>query len=279
LLPEGYARAVAAAPIALSVPGLLTLGAMFGARRRPPATMAVCYAALLSVAWSAFASLTLYVLGIRITADSEYWCLLVISLALAEVAQARIVLRRPAAGPQLAVHYDRDTDQPGSEVGGAEMPAAKGVGYVIVAVIGGLSLLAGGTYAIDHLSRPAPVGYTWIAWTGPTIDGVINIGQAGVKLPFQIVHQQSGTADFQLKAEWVGTPSRPLADPIALTIGPDQNVRGNLFIPPPQDGCIYRIEVTLTAAQQKNQFTDKPQTWAINVDVRDPSKPSKTCKS
>ena len=55
-LPGGYARTIVAAPILLLVPGSLTLGAVFG-ERRPRGTAFVCFAALLSVICSAFASL------------------------------------------------------------------------------------------------------------------------------------------------------------------------------------------------------------------------------
>ena len=63
LLPWGYARAAVAAPILLIIPGSLTLGAVFNQRHRPRGLIFVCYAALLSAIWSAFASLTLYVDG------------------------------------------------------------------------------------------------------------------------------------------------------------------------------------------------------------------------
>lgn len=95
LLPAGYIRAAVAAPILLMVPGSLTLGAIFSQRRRPQGMVFVCYAAVLSAVWSAFASLTLYVLGVPITANGTYWCLLAVSAVLAIVAEARLLLGRP----------------------------------------------------------------------------------------------------------------------------------------------------------------------------------------
>src|ERR1039457_7060526 len=66
LLPGGYIRAAVAAPMLLMIPGSLTLGAVFSGCWRPRRAAFVCCAALLSAAWSAFASLALYVLGVRI---------------------------------------------------------------------------------------------------------------------------------------------------------------------------------------------------------------------
>ena len=82
-----------------------------------------------------------------------------------------------------------------------ETPAgAGGAGYYsIVAVVAGVCLLAGGLYAYDHLPHPAPTGYTWMAWTGPPIEGDIAIGSAGKKLSFQIVHHQSDTTIVQVE--------------------------------------------------------------------------------
>ena len=186
LLPEGYARAAVAAPILLMVPGSLTLGAVFSQRRRPQGAVFVCYAALLSAIWSAFASLALYARGVLITADSTYWCLLAISAVLAIVAEARLLLGRPGRGRRVARRLEAlDPDQSDAEADDAETPAGcrRAAGYyAIVAVVAGVSLLAGGLYAYDHLPHPAPAGYTWMAWTGPPIKGDIAIGSAGTKL-------------------------------------------------------------------------------------------------
>ena len=98
LLPEGYIRAAVAAPILLMVPGSLTLGAVFSVRRSPRGATFVCYAALLSAVWSAFASLALYVLQVLITAESTYWCLLIVSAVLTILAEARLLLGRQGRG-------------------------------------------------------------------------------------------------------------------------------------------------------------------------------------
>ncbi len=277
-LLSGDTRAIVAAPILLIVPGSLTLGAVFSQRRRPQGTAFVCYAALLSAVWSVFASLALYVRNLLITAESTYWCLLIISAVLAIVAEARLLLggrgRRAAHKPEFL-----DSDLPDAEHDDAEASAAKGAGYYsIVAVAAGISLLAGGLYVHDHLPHPAPTGYTWMAWTGPPIRGDIAIGSVGKELRFEIVHRQLDTTTFRLTAAWLGTPSRPLAKPVTLSIGPNKTFRGALLVPPLPDGCTYRIVVALTAARQIDPLTKKPQTWSINADVHDPSKSTKTCK-
>jgi hypothetical protein len=278
--PEGgYARATVAAAILLMVPGSLTLAAVFSRRLRPRGLLFVCYAALLSAIWSAFASLGLYVAGELITAKSTYWFLLAVSAVLAVVAEARLLLERPGRGRRAARRLEalnRSDDQADD----IETPAgAGGAGYYsIVAVVAGVCLLAGGLYAYDRLPHPAPTGYTWIAWTGPPIEGDTAIGSAGKKLSFQIVHQQPDTTTFKLSAAWQGDPSTPLAKPITFSIGPDQTFHGALFIPALPNGCTYRILVALTAARQIDPLTKKPQTWSINADIYDPSKPSKACK-
>jgi hypothetical protein len=281
LLPDGYMRAAVAAPILLLGPGSLTLGAIFSHRRRPEGVSFFCYAALLGVLWSGFASLTLYASHTLITASSTYWCLLIICAALAIVAEARIVLgrgkgRRAARYPEVLNPDLSDAD--GDDVEAPE--GSVGAGFSsIVAVVAGLTLLVGGLYAYDHLPRPAPMGYTWIDWTGPPIKGDISVGPAGTKLSFQIVHRQSDTTKFLLSATWLGSPPQSLAKPFTLTIGPDRIFRGALFVPPPPDGCTYRIVVALTAAHQIDALTRKPQTWSINADVRNPRKPQKACSS
>jgi hypothetical protein len=278
LLPAGYIRAVLAAPILLMVPGSLTLGAVFSQRRRPQGVAFLCFAALLGTVWSVFASLALYARDVLITANSTYWCLLVVSAVLAIVAEARLLLERPGKGRRVARKPEmQDPDLFDAEADEAETPMAVGdTGYyAFLAVVAGMVLLAGGLYAYDHLPQPAPTGYTWIAWTKPPTTRDIPIGSAGTRLSFQIVHRQSDTTTFRLNAEWLGNPSRPLAKPLTLSIGPNQTFRGALYVPPLPNGCTYRIVVALTAAGQP---TPKPQTWSINADVYDPSKSPKTCK-
>jgi hypothetical protein len=258
LLPGGYARAMLAAPILFLVPGSLTLGAAFG-EHRPRGTAFVCFAALLSAIWAAFTSLALYVIEVLITADSTYWGLLMVSAGLAIVAQERL---RRAQQPETADWHL--TTGPARRSTEADEPAvraparAKGYLYVVTAAVAGLALLGCGVYAEDHLPHPTPAGYTWMAWTGTRIEGPVSIGRRGRKLPFQIVHRQSGTTTFLLKATWLGgTRSHLLAHPMRLKIGPDRTVRGALFVPPLHNGCTYRI---------------------VLADVREPGKPVRACK-
>lgn len=282
LLPGGYARAVLAGPILLMVPGALTLGAAFGRRSRPHGVVFVCYAALLSAAWWAFASLALYALGIRITAGSTYLSLLLVSAVLAIIAEMRLLLDRPGGGRRAMCRPDaKDPDVSDTEVRDVNAPiAARGTPYyAVVAVVAGVGLLAGGLFAYDHLSRPAPTGYTWMAWTGLPPHGDVAVGASGIKLHFQIVHHQSDTTRFRLTAAWLGSTAQPLAKPLTLSMGPNQTFRGTLFVPPLPDGCTYRLEVALTAAQQIDPLTRKPQIWSIDVDVADPHKSLRTCKT
>jgi hypothetical protein len=270
-----------AVPILLVVPGALTLGVIFTQRSCPRGLAFVCYAALLSVLWSAFASLALFVDGVLITAESMLWCLLAVSAGLAIAAEARLVLGRPGRGRRAARKLEvLNPDQSDAEANDVETPtAARGAAYYsIVAAVAGLSLLAGGLYVYDRLPHPAPTGYTWIAWTGPPITGDIATGSVGTKLRFQIVHHQSDTTTFKLSATWLGAPSKPLAQPVTFSIGPSQTFRGSLFVPPLPNGCTYRIVVVLTAVRQLDPLTKKPQTWSINADVHDPSLTSKACK-
>ena len=149
--------------------------------------------------------------------------------------------------------------------------------YAIAAVVAGVGLLVGGLYAYDHVPHPSPTGYTWIAWTGPPIKGDISIGSAGTELRFQIVHHQSDTTTFRLSAAWLSTPSRPMAKPVTLSIGPNQTYRSALFVPPLPNGCTYRIVVTLTAARQIDPLTKRPQTWSMNADIHDAAKSANKC--
>jgi hypothetical protein len=280
-LPAGYARATVAAPILLLVPGSVTLGAVFSRRHRPQGMAFICFAALLGAVWSAFTALALYALGLLITADSTYWSLLIVSAALAVIAQARLVLARQGTGRRVAHRPEgpEDPDLPGAESDQSQAPAVarRARYYASLAIVTGVSLLCGGLYAYDHLPHPAPVGYTWMAWTGPQINGDIAVGPDGTTLRFEIVHHQSDRAGFQLTAAWLGTQSRPMAKPVTLSIGPDQTFRGTLVVPPLPNGCTYRVVVALTATRQTDPLTKKPQTWSINADVHDPSKALTTC--
>jgi hypothetical protein len=280
-LPAGYVRAAVAGPILLMVPGSLTLGALFGEGRRPQGALFAGFAALLGAIWSAFASLALYVVHVLITADSTYWCLLIVSAPLAIVAEGRLLLGRQGQGRRVSRKPGpTDPDLSDAEAEDAAMPAVvRGASYYsAVAVVAGVSLLAGGLYAYDHLPHPSPVGYTWLAWTGPQIKGDVLAGAHGTELHFQIVHHQSGTTAFRLSALWQGTRSQPLASPVTVSIGPNRTFQGALDVPPLPDGCTYRIVVALTAARQVDPLTKKPPTWSINADIRDPRKSARTCK-
>jgi hypothetical protein len=280
LLPSGYVRAVVAAPILLIAPGSLTLGAIFNQHRMPHGAVFVAYAALLGAIWSAFASLLLYTLGILITADSTYWCLLLCSAALTVFAEAQIVLCRPGRGRRAAGRPDAaDAELFENEAKETERlrETKRPSYYGILAIVAGVSLLVGGVYAYEHLPHPAPVGYTWIAWTGPRVEGDIHVGANGTHLRFQIVHHETDVTEFRLSAGWLGTTLKPLAKPLTFTMGPDKIFNGALFVPPLPDGCTYRIVVTLTAPRHVDVQTKEGHTWSINADIRDPSKPSKTC--
>jgi hypothetical protein len=281
LLAVGYVRTALTMPILFLVPGSLTLGAIFSQRRRPRGLIFACYSVLLGVVWSGLASLALYADGILIRASSTYWCLLTVSGALAIVAEARLLLDRPGKGRRVARKPETpDPDQSDDEIQDATMPAAaRGAGfYSAIAVVVGVSLLGGGLYAHDHLPHPAPVGYTWMAWTNPPANGEVAIAAAGTELGFQIVHHQPETASFRLIAEWLGNSSRPMAEPLTVSVGSNKTFRGSLFVPPLPNGCTYRIAVSLTALGKVDPLTGKPQTWTINTDVHDPAKSSRSCK-
>jgi hypothetical protein len=256
-LPAGPGRAVVAAPILLGVPGTLTLGAL-RARWQLPVVWLGCLAAVLSMIWAAFASLALYLSGVLITAASTYWCLLLICALLAAVAQGRLIRERPA---------------------GADGPDRTGrraeAGYSLAAVAAGAALLAGGTFGYLHTPRPAPAGYTWIAWSGGPVRGVMPVGGAGLSLPFEIEHQEPAAATFRLTAVWTqASRPRSLARPLTVRIGPDKTVHGSLAIPSPPGGCIYRIVVTLTEVGPAD-----PPSWSVNADVRGRAHRQNACAS
>jgi hypothetical protein len=280
-LPGYLTRAAVAAPILLLVPGALTLGALFNQRHRPRGWVFAGYAALLSLIWSAFASLALYVTGTLITATSTFWCLLGVCALLAAAAETRLLREPPGNGRRAVRRPDAiDPGQPGVEADDIETPAAvrKTSFYALIAVVAGASLLAGATYVYDRLPGPAPVGYTWLAWTGQPVKGAIQVSSSGTNLTFQIVHHEPDTTAFQLNAVWLGTSSQPLAAPLSFTVGPDQTFHGSLFVPPLANECTYRIVVSLTAARQIDPLTKKAQSWSINADVQGQAKSSKTCK-
>jgi len=255
LIPGGYVRAVLAVPVLLIVPGSLTLGAILGSRNRLPDAVFVCFAALLSITWWVFASLILSGLGILITASSTYWALLLACAFLAAGAQARLRRAHPAAGERPAATYTRY--------------------YPMAAVVAGASLLIAGVFTWDHIHHPAAPGYTWLAWTGPPHNGVINIGPAGRTLPFELVDRQHGAGTFRVQAMWQGSPPRPLAKPETVRVGPGQTLRAAVFVPRVPNACSYRIVVTITGVGQTDALTKRPQSWSVNADVRGSDPPSR----
>lgn len=279
LLPWTGLRAVVGVPVLLLAPGSLAIGAIFSQRQRPRGEMFIFYASLVGIVCTGLASLALYVLHILITADSTYWCLLLISVVFAVTAEGRLVLGagrgRRVAGKSAVL----DADLSDTEAEDAEIWSGEGAGwYWLVALVAGVCLLIGGVFTYEKLPHSAPVGYTWLAWTGPPIKSYVAVGSRGTKLGFQINHHEPGTSAFRLSAEWLSSPSRPLATPVAVNIGPNKVYRAAILIPPLPNGCTYRIVVSLTALHQIDPHTKEPQTWSINVDVRDPRRSSKACK-
>jgi hypothetical protein len=287
-MPGGYARAAVAVPILLTVPGALTLGAL-AARDRLPGIAFSCLSALLSVLWTVFASLALYILHVLITPASTYLCLTAVCAALAAIAQARMGPGRrggnrrnaretdhPRAGGHRMSEAPTAPDVPAVPEEDADPPSAfRRAAYSVAALAVGGGLLAGATQVYLDVPHPAPSGYTWIAWSGKQVTGTVAVGPAGTTLPFQIEHQQPGTAAFRLTAAWMGASQQhALTRPLTLNIGPDKAVHGTLTIPSPPGPCTYRIVVTLTALGGAH-----PQSWSINADVRGRGPHQETCAS
>jgi hypothetical protein len=261
-VPAGFARAVVTVPILLSVPGALLLGALltFGgqARRSFDAVGFGCLAAVLSAVMLAFAALALNAAQLRITATSAYACLLVTSALLAAVVQLRLRRCGPGGGDAAVT----DVLAPPAQDAGRRRGSA--MRYAVAALAAGCVLLAGAAYGYANGPRPAPVGYTWLAWTGPRVAGVISVGRSGLTLPFQIRHEQSAGAEFRLVADWTGGGRQhQLARPVTVLVGADKTVSGSLAIPQPPGGCAYRLVVSLTEIGVAHG-----QTWTINADVR-----------
>jgi hypothetical protein len=255
-MPGGWGRAVVALPIAILVPGALTQGAWRG-RRRIDWVAFSFLAALLGVLWTAFASLILFVAHVLITADSTFVCLLAICVLLAIAGQLRI----SAEDPTIQAESE---DIPVSLLDGSEPSVARTFGYHVAAVAGGILLLVGGTYGYTHGSLPAPAGYTWIAWSGPPVTGIISVGPSGTSLPFTVEHHEATSGEYKLTATW-GSSTRPhsLAKPVTLHLGPEGTLTGRLSIPAPPGGCTYRLIVTLTQLHGAAK-----RSWFINADVR-----------
>ena len=255
-MPPGWGRAVIALPTAVLVPGALTLGALMGRRRVDPIAFSFL-SALLGVLWLAFASLILFVAHVLITAESTFGCLLAICTLLAIAAQLRIFARdRP-----IQVESE---NMPASLLDGSESSNVKALAYNLAAVAGGIVLLVGGTYSYIHGSHPEPSDYTWIAWSGPPVTGIISVGPSGTSLPFTIEYHEATSGEYQLAATW-GSSTNPhsLAQPVRLRLRAESTMNGRLSIPAPPGGCTYRIVVTLTQLHGAAH-----RSWSINADVR-----------
>ena len=254
-MPAGWGRAVIALPIAILVPGTLTLGALLGGRRIDVVAFSFL-SALLGVLWSAFAMLILFLAHVLITAGSTVVCLLAICALLATIAQWRIAYE----GQPIQVESE---DIPASLLDANESTFLKTLGYNIAAVAGGILLLVGGTYSYMHGSHPEPDDYTWIAWSGSPVTGIISVGPSGTSLPFTIEHHEAASGEYQLTATW-GSSTNPhsLAKPVKLQLGPESTMNGRLSIPSPPGGCTYRLVVTLTQLHGVAR-----NSWFINADV------------
>jgi hypothetical protein len=260
VVPGGPARAVLTVPVLLGVPGALTLGAA-QARRTVDATAFGALSVVLSALWLAFVTLILTVFAVRITGVSVCVCLLLICCALAAGAQRR--LRGRAAG-ENAVLTAREPADVLSVPGEAGASARRGARYAVGGVLAGVALLGGGALAYASAPRPAPVGYTWMAWSAHRADKVVEVGAHGTNLPFEVTREQPGTAEYRLTATWTGGgKANVLAAPRTLRIGADRTVTASLSIPRPPGACAYRVVVTLTELGAAH-----PQSWSINAAVR-----------
>jgi hypothetical protein len=299
MVPGGPARAVLTVPVLLGVPGALTLGAA-QARRSVDATAFGALAVMLSLLWLAFATLILTAVKVRISGSSVYVCLLLVCCVLAAAAQWQLRRRAARDRAMLRARYDGGAigrapggtggRPPGRQLLPAREPAdvlcvpdeigassKRGAWYAIGGVLAGAALLGGGALAYTSMPHQAPVGYTWLAWSGPKPDGVMAVGADGIKLPFTIAREQPGTADYRLTASWTGGgTAHALAAPRTLRVGGGKTVTAVLSVPRPPGACAYRIVVTLTELG-----TARPQSWSINVSVRASldTKPPARCAS
>ena len=261
VVPGGPARAVLALPVLLGVPGALTLGAAH-ARRSVDAAAFGALAVVLSALWLAFATLILTLFQVRIGGVSVYLCLLLVCCGLTAAAQRQ--LRRRAAGEgAMPAGRGRQPDVLGvpDEIGASPK---RGAWFAVGGVLAGAALLGGGALAYTSAPHPAPVAYTWLAWSGAKANGVITVGAKGITLPFEITHQAPGSTVYRLTASWTGGgKAHALAAPRSLRVDGDRIVAATLSIPQPPGGCAYRVVVTLTELG-----TVHPQSRSINVGVR-----------
>jgi hypothetical protein len=181
----------------------------------------------------------------------------VISTLLAIVSQLRISAGDPPSQAE-------SEDVPASLLDGSEPSIVKTLAYNLAALAGGIVLLVGGTYSYMHGSHPAPSDYTWIAWSGPQVTGIISVGPAGTSLPFTIEYHEATSGEYQLAATWgSSTDPHSLATPVTLRLRPESTMNGRLAIPAPPGGCTYRVVVTLTRLHGASHLS-----WFINADVR-----------
>lgn len=265
LLPAGYPRAVVSLPILFLVPGSLTVSVAFGARKRPQGKIFYGYATILSVLWSVFISLVLYMLGVPITAANTYWGLLAVCAVLAVGAEAQLLVKRPHLDGQTRAFRAFDSGVPNSS-GNSDEPTTLSQYAAVFAIVAGLAVLVGGVYFYEHLPSPAEAGYTEFAWS--SVKGTdIAVGPAGAKLYYEIVHDQPSTSRFRLTAAWAGNSVRPLSTPVTLIIGPNRTIRGSLSIPRLAGNCPHRIVLTLVETDQVDPLTEHQPTWSINANV------------
>jgi hypothetical protein len=255
VVPGGPARAVLAVPVLLGVPGALTLGAA-QARRSVDATAFGALAVMLSALWLAFATLILTAFKVRISGVSVYVCLLLVCCVLTAAAQRQLRRRAVLTAPEPA-----DGLSVPDEIGAS---ASRGAWYAVGGVLAGVALLGGGALAYASAPHPAPVGYTWLAWSGAKADGVIAVSAHGIALPFEITSGERGTTEYRLSASWTGGgTAHALTAPRTLRVRGEKTVTATLSIPQPPGACAYRVVVTLTELG-----TSHPQSWSINAGVR-----------
>jgi hypothetical protein len=266
-LPAGYVRAAVALPIILVVPGALTVCAVFG-RRRPTGIAFAGYVILLSLAWMAFVSLGLYVLGILITATSTYCALLILCGALTAVAERRLLSGQkasPAAGQDM-----------NGERGSAESSDQSRPLVILGGTLAALVLLFGGVYYYEHIPQPASPGYAELAWTNVGRQDTVAVGPAGSRLAFEVISQQSRTR-FRLSAEWGGRSSRVLAAPVTFSMSPGKTYHGSLLVPSPANRCMYRVVLTMVAIGQRDPLTGHQRTWTLNANIHEQGASGNAC--
>ena len=151
-----------------------------------------------------FASLALYALNVRITADSTYWGLLVVSAVLAVVAAGHgSCLGRPGRGRRAAARPeipDPDlSDAEASEPGLPPPPGARDAMPSRRRWWQASAFSPAGCTPTSTFRSPLPPAT--LGWPGRARESTvaITIGSAGTDLSFQIVHRQSDTTTFRVE--------------------------------------------------------------------------------